>query len=135
MPPSPPIISPDELQPKAYKKYVAASARLYTKFSDDEQWSFTNHKGVIVFGRDRSNLVGGEVSSIGHGTTKSEVHWFRLISAGVTVWTFRIPRQFDYMLDKPFFHTFTGYVSSTLFIFPLPPNCALLASSAHSPSA
>ena len=40
-----------------------------------------------------------------------ETHWFRLVDAikGV-VWMHQIPNQFDYHVDKPFFHMFSGKV-------------------------
>lgn len=104
-------VSTTNAQIKPFKTYAIASARLYQKqFSDpDHQWTYCEHKGVLAFGRERSNLGGANPStSIGHGAAESENYWFRLTSEGRLVWTFKLPAPFEYRVDKPFFHVFSG---------------------------
>jgi len=97
--------------PKPNKIYAFAAARVYHKlFADpDYQWKYSELRGVLYFGRDRSSLGGVNASTcIGHGATESENYWFRLICEGKLVWTFPLPTRFEYMVDKPFFHIFAG---------------------------
>jgi len=112
-------VSPATSFSKPFKAYAVATAvRVYHKqFSDpDNQWTFCGHKGLLAFGRDRSNLTGGRgSSSIGHGATESDDYWFRVTDGGKTVWQFKIPADFRYGADKPFFHVFSG--SSRMFAF------------------
>jgi len=112
-------VSPATSFSKPFKAYAVATAvRVYHKqFSDpDNQWTFCGHKGLLAFGRDRSNLTGGRgSSSIGHGATESDDYWFRVTDGGKTVWQFKIPAVFRYGADKPVFHVFSG--SSRMFAF------------------
>lgn len=104
-------VSTTNTQLKPFKTYALASARIYEKspYAPDHQWKyFDDRKGMLAFGRERSNLGGANPStSIGHGAAESEIYWFRLTSEG-RVWTFRLPTPFEYKVDKPFFHVFAG---------------------------
>jgi len=97
--------------PHTFKTYATARVRLYNKGIGDanSQWRFASLEGVVVFGRNRSNLIGGEVAaSIGHGAVESEKYWFKLYKDEKVLWVFLVPGKFHYEADKPFFHVFSA---------------------------
>lgn len=93
-----------------YTVLATAGARVYhTKLTDkDDQWTYSRWKGSLSFCRDIDNPI-----SLSRGAGEVEKHWFRLAdeNTGRTVWMFRLPEQFEYKIDRPFFHVFQGRVS------------------------
>ena len=94
---------------------ATAAAKVYQKpFSrkpEKESWTYMGLSGTLVFGRSRfPSDADGSLAS-GSETGPESTHWFRLVDPikGV-VWMHQIPEHFDYHLDKPFFHMFSGKV-------------------------
>jgi neural Wiskott-Aldrich syndrome protein len=107
-------ISVSESPSRAYKIFAAASGRVYHKqFADaDCDWSYSGHKGVIMFGRGRNDADNRlSAASVVQGGAEPNGLWFRLTDGGRTTWRFPVPLTFDYKVDKPFFHIFSGSVS------------------------
>lgn len=76
---------------------------------------------MLVFGRDRVKVYADRKLGTGPGTSFEHNYWFRLIDTtgrGV-IWIHQIPDNFQYQLDKPFFHVFPGKVCSFLIVFNL----------------
>lgn len=92
---------------------VAARARVYhTKLNTkDSQWVYSRWKGTLTFGKDIETP-----NSIPRDISDTERHWFRLADdeTGRTVWMFKFPEQFEYGVDRPFFHVFQGRVRAVL---------------------
>ena len=97
------------LEQKPYAIIAVAGARVYhTKLQEkDHQWNYSRWKGILTLGRDLDTP-----DSIAQGTSEAEKHWFRLadVESGRTVWMFKFPENFEYELDRPFFHVFQGRV-------------------------
>ena len=99
------------LEQKPYAIIAVAGARVYhTKLheKDHHQWNYSHWKGTLTLGRDLDTP-----ESLAQGTSEAEKHWFRLadVESGRTVWMFKFPENFEYELDRPFFHVFQGRVS------------------------
>ena len=88
---------------------AVAGARVYhtNLTANDSQWSYSRWKGTLSFCRDVDTA-----HSITQGTSNMEKHWFRLADdeTGRTVWIFKFPENFEYAIDRPFFHIFQGRV-------------------------
>ena len=97
------------LEQKPYAIIAVAGARVYhTKLQEkDHQWNYSRWKGTLSLGRDLDTP-----ESLAQGTSEAEKHWFRLadVESGRTVWMFKFPENFEYELDRPFFHVFQGRV-------------------------
>ena len=95
------------LEQVAFTVLAVAGARVYhTKLSaNDNQWNYSQWKGTLSLCRDIDTVDSG-------GTSDTEKHWFRLADdqTGRTVWMFKFPENFDYAVDRPFFHVFQGRV-------------------------
>ncbi|KDR77246.1 hypothetical protein GALMADRAFT_66492 [Galerina marginata CBS 339.88] len=104
------------LEHNPYAVLAVAGARVYhTKLNvKDSQWVYSRWKGTLTFGRDieTPNSASQEVS-------ETERHWFRLADdeTGRTVWMFKFPEQFEYSVDRPFFHVFQGRTRRYGFLF------------------
>lgn len=104
------------LEQNPYTIIAVAGARVYhTKLqSKDNQWNYSRWKGTLTLGRDLDTP-----HSIAQGTSEAEKHWFRLadVESGRTVWMFKFPENFEYELDRPFFHVFQGRTRRYGFLF------------------
>ncbi|KAI0826141.1 hypothetical protein BC629DRAFT_1272116, partial [Irpex lacteus] len=99
------------LLPTDSKVIATASARVYhLPFGGrPENWCYSGLAGTLVFGRNRTTIYADRKLGKGPGTSFDQVFWFRLIDPEKgLVWMHEIPGTFDYSLDKPFFHTFSG---------------------------
>jgi neural Wiskott-Aldrich syndrome protein len=102
------------LLPTDSKIIATASAKVYhLPFGGrPENWAYSGLAGTLVFGRNRTTVHADRKLGTGPGTSFDQVFWFRLIDpVKGLVWMHEIPSSFDYALDKPFFHTFSGKVS------------------------
>ena len=103
------------LEQNPYTVIAVAGARVYhTKLQErDNQWNYSQWKGTLTLGRDLDTP-----ESIAQGISEAEKHWFRLadVESGRTVWMFKFPENFEYELDRPFFHVFQGRVYTSNFI-------------------
>jgi hypothetical protein len=111
-------ISVSESPSRTHKVFAAASGRVYHKqFADaDCDWSYSGHKGVVMFGKGRNDADNRlSAASVVHGSVDPDGYWFRLTDGGRTTWRFPVPVMFDYKVDKPFFHIFSGSVSRNSF--------------------
>ena len=99
------------LEQKPFAIIAVAGARVYhTKLQQkDNQWNYSHWKGTLTLGRDLDTP-----ETLAQGTSEAEKHWFRLadVESGRTVWMFKFPENFEYELDRPFFHVFQGRVCS-----------------------
>jgi Wiskott-Aldrich syndrome protein len=102
------------LEHNPYTTLAVAGARVYhSKLNvKDSQWVYSHWKGTLTFGRDidtPANIAQDE----------AEKHWFRLADdeTGRTVWMFKFPEHFEYMIDRPFFHVFQGRTRRYGFLF------------------
>ncbi|KDQ60407.1 hypothetical protein JAAARDRAFT_191790 [Jaapia argillacea MUCL 33604] len=89
------------LQAKTYKIISTAHARVYhAPFgSAEHEWTYSGLKGSLVFGRDLETPADGRA------------YWFRLLDPTAkrkVVWAHHLPESFEYKMDKPFFHVFSG---------------------------
>jgi len=104
------------LEYRPYAIIAVAGARVYhTKLQEkDHQWNYSRWKGILTLGRDLDTP-----ESLAQGTTEAEKHWFRLadVESGRTVWMFKFPENFEYELDRPFFHVFQGRTRRYGFLF------------------
>ncbi|PSR71552.1 hypothetical protein PHLCEN_2v12561 [Hermanssonia centrifuga] len=104
--------------PADSKIIATASARVYHApfhgHSDD--WVYSGLHGTLVFGRNRIAVHADKKLGSGPGTSFDQSSWFRLVDPikGL-VWLHQIPEIFDYSLDKPFFHIFSGKFIDTSF--------------------
>lgn len=96
---------------------ATATARVYHRpfNARSENWTYHGLRGTMVFGRSRS-VFSAEKKS-GSIDSLEETLWFRLIDPmkGL-VWLHQVPNAFDYSLDKPFFHQFSGKVRSRRYL-------------------
>ncbi|KAJ7628656.1 hypothetical protein FB45DRAFT_42113 [Roridomyces roridus] len=96
-----------------YKAFASTSARVYHAAfgSKENEWVYSGLKGSLVFGRDRDipqgysfHLLEDAVDAAGPGPK--------------TIWIFKIPEtNFEYRIDKPFFHCFRGCSRHFGFLF------------------
>ncbi|PPR03387.1 hypothetical protein CVT24_012512 [Panaeolus cyanescens] len=105
------------LEQNPYTVLVSADARVYhtnLKEKDTQQWNYTRWKGRLTFGRDLDTPL-----TAAQGLTEAEKYWFRLadVETGRTVWMFKFPEHFEYVLDRPFFHVFQGRTRKYGFLF------------------
>ncbi|KZP30806.1 hypothetical protein FIBSPDRAFT_725384 [Athelia psychrophila] len=105
------------LSPATHKIIATGSARIYHKaFANyqDSEWTYSKTKGLLVFGRDVDPPVDNADSA---QDIHTEIYWFRLVdpSTDRVVWMLRVPDNFQYQKDRPFFHAFCG--SSRMFGF------------------
>ncbi|CAA7266192.1 unnamed protein product [Cyclocybe aegerita] len=95
---------------------AVAGARVYhTKLNaKDTQWNYSQWKGTLSFGRDIDTPI-----SRTNSASDTEKYWFRLADdeTGRTVWMFKFPEQFEYLVDRPFFHVFQGRTRRYGFLF------------------
>ena len=109
------------LEPSTQKVIATAAVRVYYAPFINAQlnWTFSNLRGILVFGRDREAAVPPPDRGIGtHGLRLKEKYWFRLVDIKTdrVVWMFSVPEVFEYNKDKPFFHYFSGTVRSCFAI-------------------
>jgi len=104
------------LEQRPYTIIAVAGARVYhTKLQEkDHQWNYSRWKGTLTLGRDLDTP-----ENLAQGTSEAEKHWFRLadVESGRTVWMFKFPENFEYELDRPFFHVFQGRTRRYGFLF------------------
>jgi Wiskott-Aldrich syndrome protein len=104
------------LEQKPYAIIAVAGARVYhTKLQEKyHQWNYSRWKGTLTLGRDFDTP-----ENLAQGTSDAEKHWFRLadVESGRTVWMFKFPENFEYELDRPFFHVFQGRTRRYGFLF------------------
>lgn len=101
--------------PADCKVVAVAAARVYhAPFGRrQDSWAYTGLRGLMVFGRDRIAVRGDRKLGTGPGTSFDQQYWFRLIDMSTgkgVVWMHQITENFEYSLDKPFFHIFPGKV-------------------------
>lgn len=98
------------LEQNPYTVLSVAGARVYhTKLSDkNNQWTDSKWKGKLFFCRDTDNAISTARGPVG----EAEKYWFRLADeeTGRTVWMFKFTENFEYAIDRPFFHVFNGRV-------------------------
>ncbi|KAF8910665.1 hypothetical protein CPB84DRAFT_1672637 [Gymnopilus junonius] len=104
------------LEQNPYAVLALAGARVYhTKLnSKDSQWVYSRWKGTLSFGRDFESF-----NASSEYVSETERYWFRLADneTGRTVWMFKFPENFDYVVDRPFFHVFQGRTRTYGFLF------------------
>ncbi|KAH9474695.1 hypothetical protein JR316_0013160 [Psilocybe cubensis] len=104
------------LEHSPYAVLAVAGARVYhTKLNvKDSQWIYSRWKGTLTFGRDVD-----DPNSVTQDISETERHWFRLADdeTGRTVWMFKFPENFEYSVDRPFFHVFQGRTRTYGFLF------------------
>ncbi|KAF8558639.1 hypothetical protein OG21DRAFT_1404798 [Imleria badia] len=110
------------LEPSTQKVIATAAVRVYYAPFINAQlnWSYSNLRGILVFGRDREAAVPPPDRGIGtHGLRLKEKYWFRLVDIKTdrVVWMFSVPEVFEYNKDKPFFHYFSGTTRMFGFCF------------------
>ena len=97
------------LEQNPYVVLSVAGARVYhTKLSDKEnKWTYSQWRGKLSFCQDINNFTTSRST-----TREAEKYWFRLADeeTGRTVWMFKFPENFEYTVDRPFFHVFQGRV-------------------------
>ena len=104
------------LEPSTQKVIATAAVRVYYApfINAHLNWTYSNLRGILVFGRDRDAGVppppGRGMTT--HGLRLKEKYWFRLVDIKTdrVVWMFSVPEVFEYNKDKPFFHYFSGTV-------------------------
>lgn len=106
-----------DLRTGTYRVCATASARVYHKPFDGsaKDWTFTGHRGLLVFGRDWQSDDESNIS--GSSNDETEKYWFRLLDDSKTTWIFRTSVRLDYQMDRPFFHVFPGKVGILLIFF------------------
>lgn len=106
------------LEPSTQKVIATAAVRVYYApfINAHLNWSYSNLRGILVFGRDRDEPPPGVASPDRginvQGLRLKEKYWFRLVDIKTdrVVWMFSVPEVFEYNKDKPFFHYFSGTV-------------------------
>ena len=105
------------LEPSTQKVIATAAVRVYYApfINAHLSWTYSNLRGILVFGRDRDDPPGALPPNRGigaHGLRLKEKYWFRLVDIKTdrVVWMFSVPEVFEYNKDKPFFHYFSGTV-------------------------
>lgn len=99
-------IVPD-LLPGSYKIHAIAAAQLYHAKLHSGAWAYYGSAGSVVFGRNDAGF--DSQANIGN-QSEPGCYWFRLIKADKTVFLFKLPADFVYHADRPFFHVFRGMV-------------------------
>lgn len=105
--------------PTECKVLATATAKVYhLPFGGRaENWSYSGLSGTLVFGRSRTTMGADRKLGTGPGKILDHTYWFRLIDpAKGLIWMHEIPSTFDYALDKPFFHVFSGKASCATFL-------------------
>lgn len=102
--------------PEDAKILSLAHARIYQApfGAREDSWSYTGLNGMLVFGRDRVVMHADKPLGAGPGTSFERRYWLRLVDTAPgkgVIWMHPIPTEFQYRLDKPFFHVFQGKVS------------------------
>lgn len=102
--------------PEDAKILALAPARIYQApfGAREDGWAYTGLNGMLVFGRDRVVVHADRPLGAGPGTSFERRYWFRLVDTAPgkgVIWMHPIPAEFQYRLDKPFFHVFQGKVS------------------------
>ncbi|KAN0094555.1 hypothetical protein V8E55_002842 [Tylopilus felleus] len=111
------------LEPSTQKVIATAAVRVYYApfINAHLNWTYSNLRGILVFGRDRDAGVppppGRGMTT--HGLRLKEKYWFRLVDIKTdrVVWMFSVPEVFEYNKDKPFFHYFSGTTRMFGFCF------------------
>ncbi|KAH9936712.1 hypothetical protein B0H21DRAFT_698985 [Amylocystis lapponica] len=108
--------------PADSKVIAVAAARVYhAPFgAQHDSWAYSGLRGLMVFGRERITVRGDRKFGTGPGTSFEQKYWFRLIdmsSGKGVVWMHQITENFEYCLDKPFFHIFPGKTRMFGFCF------------------
>ena len=105
--------------PSGSRIIATAPAKVYhMPFSERcGSWTYTGLSGTLVLGRNHSNSSSDATMSSGTDALLDRTFWFRLIHPlkGV-VWLHQIPEEFQYSIDKPFFHIFAGKVSLIVYL-------------------
>jgi len=108
--------TPSGLEQNPHVVLAVAGARVYhTKLNvKDPQWTYSTWRGTLEFGRDVDTA-----QSLAQDISDAEKHWFRLvdIESQRTVWIFKFPENFEYVIDRPFFHVFLGRTRRYGFLF------------------
>jgi len=113
------------LEPTTQKVIATAAVRVYYApfINPHVNWTYSNLRGILVFGRDREGLPPGvpppDRGTGTHGLRLKEKYWFRLVDIKTdrVVWMFSVPEVFEYNKDKPFFHFFSGTTRMFGFCF------------------
>ena len=98
----------------SYKIFAAASARYYhAPFgSKPPQWEYSNYRGILVFGRNLG--INSYPLAVGAAPDPDDAYWFRLLVTRSgemkTVWLFKVSKDLNYQIDKPYFHVIQGLV-------------------------
>ncbi|KAF9238108.1 hypothetical protein BU15DRAFT_9708, partial [Melanogaster broomeanus] len=111
--------------PSTQKVIATAAVRVYYApfINPHLNWTYSQLKGILVFGRDREGLPPGlpppDSATGKHGLRLKEKYWFRLVDLKTdrVVWMFSVPEVFEYNKDKPFFHYFSGTTRMFGFCF------------------
>ncbi|GBE83564.1 Wiskott-Aldrich syndrome 1 [Sparassis crispa] len=98
------------LLPPESRVVAVASARVYhAPFKGrGDDWAYSGLQGLLVLG---AAVHSEKKLGSNHETSFVQNYWFRLIdtaSGRGVIWSHSIPVGFDYRLDKPFFHYFSG---------------------------
>lgn len=105
--------------PTDCKVLATATARVYhLPFNArSDNWTYSGLAGALVFARSRTTVHADRKLGAGTGTTFDQTYSFRLIDpVKGLVWMHEIPSSFDYALDKPFFHVFSGKVRDATYV-------------------
>ncbi|KAF8128582.1 hypothetical protein EV363DRAFT_1297589 [Boletus edulis] len=110
------------LEPSTQKVIATAAVRVYYApfINAHLNWTYSNLRGILVFGRDREAGNPPPGRGMGtHGLRLKERYWFRLVDIKTdrVVWMFSVPEVFEYNKDKPFFHYFSGTTRMFGFCF------------------
>ncbi|KAG6380295.1 hypothetical protein JVT61DRAFT_8403 [Boletus reticuloceps] len=110
------------LEPSTQKVIATAAVRVYYApfINAHLNWTYSNLRGILVFGRDREAGNPPPGRGMGtHGLRLKERYWFRLVDIKTdrVVWMFSVPEVFEYNKDKPFFHYFSGTTRTFGFCF------------------
>ncbi|KAJ3731490.1 hypothetical protein DFJ43DRAFT_999025 [Lentinula guzmanii] len=113
------------LSSSSLRVLAEATVKLYhAKFSGMEyDWQYFNQRGVVQFCQNQHGGAEGEHFTVEGDNSSPELseasYWFRLRDGmtGRILWTFSIPEDCIYRIDKPFFHFFNGRSRMWGFLF------------------
>ncbi|KAJ3798263.1 hypothetical protein GGU11DRAFT_596123 [Lentinula aff. detonsa] len=116
---------PTMLSSSSLRVLAEVTVKLYhAKFSGMEyDWQYFNQRGVVQFCQNQHGGAEGEHFTVEGNNFSPELseasYWFRLRdeTTGRTLWTFSIPEDCIYRIDKPFFHFFNGRSRMWGFLF------------------
>ncbi|TFY57740.1 hypothetical protein EVJ58_g6845 [Rhodofomes roseus] len=99
--------------PQNIKILAVAPSRIYQApfGAREDAWAYTGLNGMLVFGRDRVAMHAERPLGSGPGTSFERKYWLKLVDLAPgkgVIWVHPIPTEFQYRLDKPFFHIFHG---------------------------